>query len=77
MSPLTDEQIETLSVVHEVLRGLVVALTATLPSQSRPEFASALAAIAEDPSISPVAAHALLDLAGGVTAVVQAPDVAQ
>lgn len=64
---MNDEQIATLNVTQQVLRGLVMSLLA-LNRAEIARVADALQAFAHAPGIEPTAANMLKDLAGGVSA---------
>lgn len=62
---MTEEQIEVINVVQEVLRGVVISALALNRTEAQ-RFAGALQANAVGPAISPMAERMLLDLAAGV-----------
>jgi hypothetical protein len=62
---MTDEQLATLNITQQVLRGLTLGLLAMHPEQAA-RVGAAIQAFAGGPGIEPMAAQMLRDLASGV-----------
>lgn len=61
---MNEQQIETINVIQEVLRGVVVSVLASNPDRAAAVSAT-LAAAAQHPGLSPIAQTMLADLAAG------------